>query len=51
MTPTLPPLTDEARAVIRERLARTGRAQIDGVLAPRTRKRSTTRRRPLTTTS
>ena len=33
MTPTLTPLTDEARAVIRERLARTGRAQIDGVLA------------------
>lgn len=33
MTPSLTPLTDEARAVIRERLARTGRAQIDGVLA------------------
>lgn len=33
MTPTLTPLTDEQRARIRERLARTGRAQIDGVLA------------------
>lgn len=33
MTPTLTSLTDEARAAIRERLARTGRAQIDGVLA------------------
>ena len=33
MTPTLTPLTDQARAAFRERLARTGRAQIDGVLA------------------
>jgi len=30
----LSPLTDPQRATIRERLARTGRAQIDGVLAP-----------------
>ncbi|MFN7108299.1 MAG: 2OG-Fe(II) oxygenase [Brevundimonas sp.] len=34
MTPTLTPLNDERRAAVRERLARTGRAQIDGVLAP-----------------
>ena len=34
MTPTLTPLNDERRAAIRERLARTGRTQIDGVLAP-----------------
>ncbi|MFA4940504.1 2OG-Fe(II) oxygenase family protein [Brevundimonas sp.] len=34
MTPTLTPLTDERRAAIRERLARTGRTQIDGVLTP-----------------
>ena len=34
MTPTRMPLTDERRAAIRERMARTGRAQIDGVLAP-----------------
>jgi Rps23 Pro-64 3,4-dihydroxylase Tpa1-like proline 4-hydroxylase len=34
MTPTLTSLTDERRAAIRERLARTGRAQIDGVLVP-----------------
>ncbi|WP_426023599.1 2OG-Fe(II) oxygenase [Brevundimonas sp. PWP3-1b1] len=34
MTPTLTPLTDERRAAVRERLARTRRAQIDGVLAP-----------------
>ena len=32
MTPTLTPLTDERRAAIRERLTRTGRTQIDGVL-------------------
>ena len=34
MTPTLTLLTDERRAAIRERLARTGRTQIDGVLVP-----------------
>jgi SM-20-related protein len=34
MTPTLTPLTDERRAAIRERLARTGRTQIDDVLVP-----------------
>ncbi|MFN7112615.1 MAG: 2OG-Fe(II) oxygenase, partial [Brevundimonas sp.] len=34
MTPNLAPLTDERLAAIRERLARTGRTQIDGVLAP-----------------
>ena len=33
MREKLTPLTDQARAAIRERLARTGRAQIDGVLA------------------
>ena len=32
--PTLAPQTDEQRATIRERLTRTGRAQIDGVLVP-----------------
>lgn len=34
MTPTLTPLNEERRAAIRERLARTGRTQIDGVLTP-----------------
>ena len=33
MTPTLTLLTDERRAAIRERMARTGRTQIDGILA------------------
>ena len=33
MTPNLAPLTDERLAAIRERLSRTGRTQIDGVLA------------------
>ena len=33
MTPTLTLLTDERRAAIRERMARTGRTQIEGILA------------------
>ncbi|WP_395944613.1 2OG-Fe(II) oxygenase [Brevundimonas sp.] len=33
MTVTLAPLTEAQRAVIRERLSRTGRAQVDGILA------------------
>ncbi|GAW40217.1 hypothetical protein SH203_00614 [Brevundimonas sp. SH203] len=34
MTPNLAPLAETQRAAIRERLRRTGRAQVDGLLAP-----------------